>query len=230
MSNNFLQYLSGSSGETWQQALGRFALFCKNLHEIEVDGKVYEAFLDEYYEDGTLFEKLDATQDSDLAAAEASFNFSMPDELKKLFQDRFAIYDTSIKFGRWGERTLLIINKAWWENTFCLRPFCEAIAWNFGPYFADSELSGSQIRLLNQGYFCFGDWSDDDHSRSYLLVDRHGQYGHYDFHTEDYPGSLERPTPLLNGNKFNKTLDQVLVWAIDKSISYLLDRNEIPCE
>lgn len=229
MSNDYLYYLQGPNGETWQQALERFALFCKHLHAFHADGEVYEAFFDEYYEDGTLFEKQEAIQDSVLAETEARFDFSIPAELRTLFQNRFVIYNTVIDFGRWGEREVLEINKAW-ESTSCLRPLCEAIAWNFGPYFSDSELTSQQAQYLNDNYFGFGRWSDDDHSSTYLLVDRHGQFGHYEFHTENSPLNLERLTPLLNGNKLGKTLDQLLVWTINESMKYLLSRNEIPCE
>jgi len=230
MVNDYLLYLKGPNSETWQQALERLALFCRNLHAFEVEGEIYEAFFDEYYEDGTLFEKHEPVPDSDLVEAESKLNFSMPVELRELFKSRFVIYDVSIELGRWGERQILGINKKWWENTSCLQPLCEAIAWIFGPYFAESELTEMEVKHLNETYFAFGNWSDDDHSSTYLLVDRHGGFGHFDFHTEDYPGNLERLTPLLNGKKLSKTLDEVLVWVIDRAMNYLLYRNEIPCD
>jgi len=227
MSNAYLRYLHGAHGETWAHALERFASFCTNLREFTIDGDTYEAFFDEYYHEGALFERLGAVEDSALEEAEARFHFTMSSEFKKLFRNRFAIYDVSIEFGRWGERRLLEINGVY-KLTTCLHPFCDAIAWNFGSYFADSELTEHQIKQLNETYFGFGRYSNDDHHSIHLLVDRHGGFGCYEFHTEDYPGSLQRLAPLLSGERLTMSLDEVLIWAIDESMKSLLERNEIP--
>lgn len=89
-------------------------------------------------------------------------------------------------------------------------------------------MTEEQIAHLSANYFCFGRWSDDDHYCTYLLVDRHGNYGRFRFHTEDYPGTLQRLEPLLNGQPLDMTLDALMVWAINNSMEYLLERNDLP--
>lgn len=227
--NQYVEYLRGSAGETWPQAMDRFASFCLNLHEFVEDGKTYEVFFDEYFQDGTLLEWFEPVTDLDLQSAETKHAFVMPLELKALYKKRFAIYDVTIDGGRRGDRRVLeIYGQSSSTSYACLHAFGPAIAWNFGEYFARQELTAEQVAHLDANYFCFGRWSDDDHEGTYLLVDRHGNFGRYDFHTEDYPGSVQRLGPLLSGSRLTMTLDEVLVWGIDSAMDYLLYRNDVP--
>jgi hypothetical protein len=227
--NKYVEYLRGGPNETWPQAVDRFASFSSSLHEFVADGETHEAFFDEYFQDGTLFEQFEPVTDVDLQGAEAKHAFVMPAELKELYRRRFAIYDVTIERGRWGGRRVLEIYGPSPSTSYaCLHAFCPAIAWNFGGYFARQELTDAQVAHLDANYFCFGRWSDDDHEGTYLLVDRHGNFGRYDFHTEDYPRSVQRLEPLLNGSPLTMTLDEVLVWGIDSAMDYLLYRNDVP--
>lgn len=227
--NSYGNYLRGDTEETWPQALERFTSFCLSLHAFYEDGETYEVYFDEYFRDGTLFEWLEPVPDSDLLNAETQHGLAMPDELKALYAKRFAIYDVLAERGRWGDRRVLeIYGRSPSTSYLCLHAFCAAIAWNFGEYFAKEELSQEQIAHLNANYFCFGRWSDDDHSGTYLLVDRHGNFGRFNFHTEDYPGNLRRLEPLLHGQPLDMRLDALLAWAINNSMEHLLHRNQLP--
>ena len=229
MHNKYVHHLQGSAGETWTQAVDRFASFCLNLHEFVEHGETYEVFFDEYFQDGTLFEWLEPVADADLSNAETTHALALPPNLKELYRKRFAIYDVHVRHGRWGDRRVLdIYGSSTLTSYTCLHAFCPAIAWNFGPYFANAELTAEQIAHLDATYFCFGRWSNDDHEGTYLLVDRHGNFGRYHFHTEDYVASLKRLEPLLDGNRLTMSLDEVLVWSIDKSMEHLLYRNDVP--
>jgi len=229
MHNKYVDYLRGNAGETWRQAIDRFASFCLNLHEFVEHEETYEVLFDQYFQDGTLFEWLEPVADLDLQNAEAHYSFVIPKELKELFKRRFAIFDVTIERGRYGGRRVLeIYGPSSVASYSCLHAFCSAIAWNFGDYFAKGELSAEEIAHLDANYLCFGRYSGDDHAGTYLLLDRHGNFGRYEFHTEDYPGSVRRLEPLLNGNRLTMTLDEVLVWGINNSIEYLLYRNEVP--
>lgn len=228
--NSYGEHLRGGADETWPDALNRFESFCLSLHAFyDEEGETYELYFDEYFQDGTLFEWSGAVSDEDLLSAETQHAFAMPEELKALFRKRFAIYDVIADRGRWGDRRILEIYGRSTSTSYpCLHAFCPAIAWNFGEYFAREELTEEQIAHLSANYFCFGRWSDDDHYCTYLLVDRHGNYGRFRFHTEDYPGTLQRLEPLLNGQPFDMTLDALMVWAINNSMEYLLERNDLP--
>lgn len=227
--NTYGNHLRGAPQETWPQALERFASFCLSLPAFYADGETYALYFDEYWRDGTLFEWLEPVAETDLHSAETQHGLAMPAALKALYAKRFAIYDVLADRGRWGERRILEIYGRSTSTSYpCLHAFCPAIAWNFGDYFSREELSEAQIAHLNAQYFCFGRWSDDDHSGTYLLVDRHGNFGRFDFHTEDYPGTLRRLEPLLNGQRLDMTLDTLLVWAINNSMEYLLSRNGLP--
>ncbi|WKB52976.1 hypothetical protein [Eleftheria terrae] len=227
MPNEYLQHLQGPAGETWQQAVDRFAAFCLSLHEFVEDGEAYEVLFDEYYRDGSLFEWQEPVSEPDLLAMEAKLGWTLPDALKGVFRKRFAIYDVSTRFGRWGDRRVLEFNRSS-EYGDCLHPLSKAIAWNFGPYFTDEELSPQQVAHLDANYFGFGRWSDDDHRSTYLLVDRQGGFGRYDFHTEDYVGSVERLGPLLEGRPLTLGLDELLTSAITDAMVHLLKRNDVP--
>lgn len=227
--NTYGTYLRGAPEETWAQALERFSAFCLSLPAYYENGETYEVYFDEYWRDGTLFEWLEPVADADLLSAETQHGFAMPDALKALYRQRFAIYDVLAERGRWGERRVLEIYGRSSSTAYpCLHAFCPALAWNFGDYFAREELSAEQIAHLNARYFCFGRWSDDDHSGTYLLADRHGHFGRFDFHTEDYPGNVRRLEPLLHGHPLPLTLDTLLVWAINQSMEHLLHRNGLP--
>jgi hypothetical protein len=229
MKNQYLNYLRGDTKETRHQALERFELFCLSLHEYVVDGETYEAYFDEYFRDGTLIERSVPQELLDLSGAESRLNFVVPDELRDLFKNRFAIYDTTIDRGRYGNRRVMeIYGPSSVEQYSHLHAFCSCIAWNFGEYFCREQLSPEQMLHLNSRYFCFGRWSNDDHESTYLLVDRDGGFGSFHFHTEDYPGSLTRLEPLLEGAPLTMHLDELIVKHIDMSIEHLLNRNDIP--
>lgn len=229
MPNTYLDHLQGPAGETWQQALDRFASFCLSLHAFTEHGETYEVLFDEFYRDGTLFEWSDPVTEADLRNAETRNGVVIPPTLKALYQKRFIIYDVHTEFGRWGERRVLEVYAPSSSTSYtCLHALCRALAWNFGKYFAKEALSAEQIAHLDATYFCFGRWSDDDHKGRYLLVDRQGGFGRYDFHCEDQPGSLQGLEPLLRGSPLTMTLDDVMAEAIDNAMAYLLRRNDVP--
>jgi hypothetical protein len=229
--NKYLDYLRGPVGETWRQALERFALFCKNLRDFEDEGETHKAGFDKYYKDGTLFEKPEGALDSDLAEAGKKFGLTISGELADLLKNPFNIYDVSIEYGRFGERRVLAINRVFvlsGQIFSCIFPFCKAIDWNFGSRFADSELNEQQRKHLNDNYSGFGCWQVDDGAITYLLADRNGKYGYFKYEDGDFPENLKNLEPLLKSAALNMTLDELMVLMIDQSMRHLLDRNEIP--
>lgn len=227
MPKPYLRYLQGHPGETWQQALDRLAKLCANLHEFVDAGEVYEVFFDDYYRDGALLEWHKPVPEPALERVQVKHGLTMPLELKELFRHSFAIYRIDADLGRQGDRRLLDINAASGASE-CLHPFCQAIEWHFGRWFVEEELSPEQVRQLDSRYFGFGRWTNDDRQSSYLLLDRHGGFGIYEFNTGDYPANMQRLGSLLAGERLRMSLDDVLVWAINQSIMDLLTRNDVP--
>jgi hypothetical protein len=229
MTNAYLSHLTGPSGETWQQAMDRFAALCLSLHAYEEDGEIQEVFFDEFFRDGTLFEWLDPVSDEVLNHTEKTLKRSIPPSLKTLFKKRFVIFNVYVRFGRYGERRVLeIYGPSKMTSHSCLHPLCSGIAWNFGPHFAQSNLTDEQQDRLNEQYACFGRWSDNDAVCTYLLVDQQGRFGRLLFDSNDDAGNMNRLQPLLAGQTPPLTLDELMVDVINRSMVYLLQRNDIP--
>ena len=227
--NEYLNFLKGPQNETFEHALNRFAAFCRSLHSFEYEGEVYEALFDAFYESGEIFERQSVAEEH-ISKIEDQYEVQLPLRLRSVIAKPFQIYSVRNIDGRWGDRTILDINKRseHFPWILALHPFSSAISWNFGDDFLKAEISDEQSKKLDRQYFGFGRWSDDDHVSTYLMFDRNGKFGRFKFDSEDSIATMQALTPFLNGEGLTEDLDELMVWAIDKAMMALLDVNEIP--
>ncbi len=217
--------------ETWIEALARFRRLCHvNVLEYEDGDNSFIVNFSEGYDDRQLYEVKVQRSDEELRSYELKYGVSVPQALKKLLcvHGPFTIYWYSLRFGRWGEREFLGFYTASDTKLFPnIKPLSEAIAFNYGSYFANDCLTQQQVAQLDASYFAFGYLSDDDHRFSYLLFDTKGRFGTYRFDTEDYPESQSEILRLIDTEFNEANFDTFMVQQIDDAINYLLRYAEV---
>lgn len=217
--------------ETWIEALARFERLCHvNVLEYNDGDESVVVNFSEGYDDQQLYEVHAQRNDEELRSYELKYGISIPPPLKKLLcvHGPFTIYWYSMRFGRWGEREFLGFYTARDTQLFPnIKPLSEAIAFNYGSYFANDCLTQEQVARLDARYFAFGGLSDDDHCRTYLLFDTVGRFGTYYFHTEDYPESQSAILRLLDTEFHEENFNAFMVRQIDCAIDYLLRYTEV---
>ncbi|WP_157670335.1 hypothetical protein [Chitinibacter sp. GC72] len=218
-------------GETWAQALERFSKLCRvDLLEYDDDDEKIVVNLSEIYDEGELYELMPPLAEDEILTYERQHGLVIPAPLRHvLLQTEVPqIYMARYDHGRYGERRVLDFYHSDEPHLFPnVKTLLEALAYNYGPYFSDEELDTAEREALNQRFFAFAARSNDDHAWTYLLFDREGHFGEYEFETENYPRSLARIRDLLVNGLTETDFDAFMCRQIDILMTYILQYNEV---
>lgn len=218
--NNPLEKIkSTKTSEAWQDSLERYKAFLSLIKtQIENNLSLQSSKISDYY--GVIFN--DKEDQQIIKKFEADCDCQIPPALKSLYLQTgtFSVKNRQ----NWGSFHLYSEKSSDYSmpNIGGMVKMIDSL-WGGRPEFGEA-FSPEEIKHLNENYFVFGDYFNDDNAYYHFYFDRQGNFGSVFYDQDDFDSAYKDFfKPLLTKSLAGQTLDDLLSEKVDLAIKSLVE-------